>query len=1528
MEDPLEIQEVLQRKGSVLDDEQVDDELQQQHQDSSKAKSKSESPSASSLPPLDEFELRHHEHKAEEVEDSASRAASTHKRKPSNSRQDQGPGQGHFHSQQQFQEHMQQQAKKYRESRGPQLRSATSFRTETSRAQQSTNQQSSTNDRAGQYGLVKRRKPSLSMYQTADELGLTQDDYRQLLTKAEEVHRILLAKKQRDEAAQEDSKEQRRRKHKHVRVFEHERYRLNTKSIPSDLKEEGNAKRCVEALQPKLAKELQNYMRQFALHSRNKSRSTSRAASPLMQRKEQGQRRYSLASVTSSAHSRSGSNRYFEDDGEEMGTINVEEGTVESHNTLHFQSLAQRDWRYRIWQLFTEGDKVAFIEKLFWWIFIFEQVSVRVAFHIAIARDQSGKQEENEWMHAVELVLSDVLFGDAYSTGMMLDRIISNDMYDADSGTIRETSNSRAVSENFLLSLIRQLNGKLVQEAHQKLRASFGTDRIPALALLLDELSSEYSTVFYDVMSIADSTSKTQHALKDHCHSYMRQLILSTVYAMFLRVYSESPSIQRGGALEQQNLPEKIAKVFDSLTSHWGLHGNPKRDNESLRKSVVAAERIVKQQSNSRSGKHRDGSVPQTPHKERGESQTENSRRNSLTRKESSSGDRYFSLGNARVSLSTLETVLDQTNVPDRMSMIFPSCETSITDTESLQTISTGVECLLESAVKVNNRKRERQEEIEKARQELAFQISEASVLQESEDKEIVNLSQLPESASDATEEDLVQLGLLSPREKEKRPTKHVKMTQQPPLDLISALLEEAKRAKDAKTEHDKGKDVEVVYSRSQAHLVYSPAIIQRLMTQCEQAPFRFASQDSAPLRIAYRYTTEEDKQENEQKRDQEESDLSQLLPNRPRTASEYAEMIETQMMKIVALDDHRRKEMSFGIRAFLTAVSSMLGSAEWDDKFKTIVVTERRNPSEVPSSDDTLPGNALPGEEKKEEGTETKCWSLADRIRTLRMSSREQEQDGTFLTGTRISEQTQSAPLLPHDAATRTQEDNPSETHIPKSWPNLATEEQQVDHLIRHQRQSNRSTSFLALSKQWESERMRRTQQFQESKSSLRSKLAEIKKSSQESLQDNEAQKLETMKDADKAHKLSMDLTYKRMEDFESIHRRRQKALPPFARSLEERKRNKQDAVKSMDGARVTAVNTDDSSSKANTASRLSERVMRFTTQDAISKQSTEERQRQKKAIALHKESVRREKRRSLAAQQLYHSHSAPSLAGVSDQSRGTYFGTSSKVRFHTKTSETGRIEYEPDKASYSDESGEDSYESDESLANNDLNWSKPLGQGQRGDYGKDSSYPTPDSTLQEQARRRKQQRQEEKEQRERRQRERHLKQLQLEAAAQESDTLTPQTTMDSKKVWERIKANKKQQSIRGLVSWTKQMDTVTRKTRNAKEMGMSLPDIVLLEKSVRERRLYEHQGKVRQAEAEATHKQFSSQKDASSSMHKKDMSGITPKALSQRTRNLGKLTKRLRDDAQALNVEASQLHELPPAAMYPDVTPADAII
>ena len=148
----------------------------------------------------------------------------------------------------------------------------------------------------------------------------------------------------------------------------------------------------------------------------------------------------------------------------------------------------------------------------------------------------------------------------------MLDRIISNDIYDPESGSIRLNSSRQTISDNFLLSLVGQLNEKLVQTAHGRLRASFGTDKIPTLSLLLDELSSEYSTVFYDVMAIADSTSKTQRALKDHCHSYMRQLVLSAVYAMFLRVYKNSPSMERGGALEQQKLPDKIAKVFDSLT--------------------------------------------------------------------------------------------------------------------------------------------------------------------------------------------------------------------------------------------------------------------------------------------------------------------------------------------------------------------------------------------------------------------------------------------------------------------------------------------------------------------------------------------------------------------------------------------------------------------------------------------------------------------------------------------------------------------------------------------------------------------------------------------------------------------------------------------------------------------------------------------------------------------------------------------------------------------------------------------------
>lgn len=76
-----------------------------------------------------------------------------------------------------------------------------------------------------------------------------------------------------------------------------------------------------------------------------------------------------------------------------------------------------------------------FVQKLFWLTYIFCQVSVRVAFHLALSHDQSGEQR-GQWINAFELVLSDILYGDAYSAGMMLDLVVSKDLYDPETGAI------------------------------------------------------------------------------------------------------------------------------------------------------------------------------------------------------------------------------------------------------------------------------------------------------------------------------------------------------------------------------------------------------------------------------------------------------------------------------------------------------------------------------------------------------------------------------------------------------------------------------------------------------------------------------------------------------------------------------------------------------------------------------------------------------------------------------------------------------------------------------------------------------------------------------------------------------------------------------------------------------------------------------------------------------------------------------------------------------------------------------------
>ena len=386
------------------------------------------------------------------------------------------------------------------------------------------------------------------------------------------------------------------------------------------------------------------------------------------------------------------------------------------------------------------------------------------------------------------------------------------------------------------------------------------------------------------------------------------------------------------------------------------------------------------------------------------------------------------------------------------------------------------------------------------------------------------------------------------------------------------------------------------------------------------------------------------------------------------------------------------------------------------------------------------------------------------------------------------------------------------------------------------------------------------------------------------------------------------------------------QKSYPRFVRELLKRKENKRGALKSTEGQHISAV-ADEEKSNINFATRLSERVMRFTTQEAVSSEAKEERKRKKKAKELHKESLRMQRRREEFGKQLTSSTSAPSLSQLlPTESSGSYF-TKSFSKLRTVTTETGRVEYEPDKEAYSENSDSESGSSSDSIGDEQIDWSKPIGAGERADFSH-SGYGVDDSTVREQRRRRKQEQQEQRGARDQRQKQRQYKRLQLEAAAEGSDTLLPQTIMDSKKVWRRAEQATKAKTLKsGLTSWAKQMDTVANKTREAQQRGMSLPEVVLLEKCVSERRLQEHQTKVRKMEAESQHREFTSQKKSQMSLRASDETGITPMALSRRTHYLGRLSKKLQDHAKFLDVPASELHELPPAAMYPDITPVDAI-
>lgn len=204
-----------------------------------------------------------------------------------------------------------------------------------------------------------KRRASLSEYGSAEELGLTAEDYRHLLSKAEEVHRLLLERKKQDAEHIEGEGVLEKRKfydREHGRRFERERYRLNQKMVPSDLREAADAKRCVKALQPQISRDIQNFVRQFTRHSRNKSRGTSHSDL---------QRPASAISRTNTTISKSMADSEVEHTDEDLRNIvsvNWEEATAASKETLQYHTLAKRDWRVRIWKLFMEDDKIEWLE--------------------------------------------------------------------------------------------------------------------------------------------------------------------------------------------------------------------------------------------------------------------------------------------------------------------------------------------------------------------------------------------------------------------------------------------------------------------------------------------------------------------------------------------------------------------------------------------------------------------------------------------------------------------------------------------------------------------------------------------------------------------------------------------------------------------------------------------------------------------------------------------------------------------------------------------------------------------------------------------------------------------------------------------------------------------------------------------------------------------------------------------------------------------------------------------------------------
>lgn len=251
-------------------------------------------------------------------------------------------------------------------------------------------------------------------------------------------------------------------------------------------------------------------------------------------------------------------------------------------------------------------------------------------------------------------------------------------------------------------------------------------------------------------------------------------------------------------------------------------------------------------------------------------------------------------------------------------------------------------------------------------------------------------------------------------------------------------------------------------------------------------------------------------------------------------------------MMELVTYEVHIRREIKLSIHAFLDALGSPLGSAVWDDKFKTVVVSERRYPSKTVAHS-SLSEAKDTGRRSDEESKDSKPYQLADRIRTVRRSlssATTQPKGGTFLTGTEISEQ--SASMIPHDATTRSQavgEDKAPDmtsTGVPKGWPNLVKQEEQAARILSEYNHARSNKSYTEICNEWQQARQQRTKEFDQSKKALTGKLQEIKLKAEEELDEYEKEKEKTMKDSDKAHLLSMNLSYKRMKDFEDVNQRR----------------------------------------------------------------------------------------------------------------------------------------------------------------------------------------------------------------------------------------------------------------------------------------------------------------------------------------------------------------------------------------------------